>query len=167
MSDPYRMMSEAERTRFAMTNEFLVRHVSEIDTIFEFGCGEGHQTSEFQRIARNVIGLDVSASAIKRARIRCPEAKFLSGDIMAMSRGESLRHVTVVTACEVLYYLSDVEAYLRLFETIAQYVLVTYLNVEKYVCRLDPLVQSRPDVLQDSAAFVGVEWKMALWKTSR
>src|SRR3954447_25271408 len=70
ISDPYRMTSEAERLRFAATNNFLSRHVREIDTILEFGCGEGHQTLQLGKIAKRVIGLDISASAVKRARVR-------------------------------------------------------------------------------------------------
>ena len=79
-----------------------------LDAIYELGCGEGHFTSYLTNISDRVIGCDVSARALERARAHAPGAEFCRVDLneglpsRLPSGGNRL-----ILAAEMLYYLKD------------------------------------------------------------
>src|SRR2546422_10776958 len=65
--DPWLMSSPAEQFRFRETNRLIVAKFGRVASLLEIGCGEGHQSVYLQHVCNRLIGLDVSARAVKRA----------------------------------------------------------------------------------------------------
>src|SRR5436309_15191545 len=51
-------------------NPHLLRHISAPDRVLDIGCGNGDTTREAARIARTVLGLDLSSAMLDYARSR-------------------------------------------------------------------------------------------------
>ena len=161
MPDPWGMTSEAEQYRFRETNRFIERHLGRLDRLLEIGCGEGHQTLVLGELAREVTGVDVSAEAIRRARERAPRAQFMAGDLSNLEAALSAARFDLVTACEVLYYMSDIPACLAAIERLGHAMLVTYFDSHK--ARLDPIILSRPGIIVERIVFGDLGWTVVLW----
>jgi 2-polyprenyl-3-methyl-5-hydroxy-6-metoxy-1,4-benzoquinol methylase len=73
----------------------------------DLGCGEGRLTNEIAGVADQVVGYDISGTAIQRARTRYPRVEFRQGDLMdVLANPEVLRApFDLIVAAEVLYYL--------------------------------------------------------------
>ena len=82
-------------------------------SLLEIGCGEGHQTEHLAALAGEITGLDVSEIAVERARKRLPDAEFRVGDIYAQPWIDERGRFELVTACEVIYYMSDIPRFLQ------------------------------------------------------
>jgi SAM-dependent methyltransferase len=160
LRDPWDMDSSRERARFASTNAFVLGELGHLGRLLEVGCGEGHQTAAFAEIAREVTGVDVSSVAVARARVAHPGFEFIVGDVATAAGRFPAGHFNLVTACEVLYYMSDPAEALRRMETLGDAVLVTY--VDRYHAALDPLVIDRPGVTVQRISFQDVGWTAAL-----
>ena len=125
LEDPWNLNSALEISRFEWTNKVIQDHFGALDSVLEIGCGEGHQTSYLQRLCRNTHGLDVSARAIERARRRLPSAQFAVADLAHQPWGEARGRFDLVTACELLYYVSDIGATLDRMSHLGKHCLVT------------------------------------------
>jgi SAM-dependent methyltransferase len=161
LPDPWGMETAREQHRFCETNAFLRQHVGSVETLLEIGCGEGHQTIALQKAARTVVAVDVSPSAIRRARARAPGVTFVVGDILESPEFATPRRFDVVTACELLYYVKDVPAYVRALERLGRHVLATYFD--KHKDALEPIVTSRPGVVTGNIQFEETVWTIATW----
>ena len=166
IADPWHMNADREQFRFAETNRLLEAHLgSSIGTLLEVGCGEGHQTEYLARIAGKVTGLDVSANAIERARRRVPSATFSAGDLYTQPWVEESGRFDVVTACEVLYYMSDIPKFLRTMDGLGKSCFVTYFGPAGRLCE-KPLA-AMPGVQTARFAFEDTEWVAAWWKGAK
>lgn len=68
-----------ERSRFEqerMQSLFETIKTLPHETILEVGCAEGLFTAQLETIARQVVAIDVSATALSRAKQRCPGVMF-------------------------------------------------------------------------------------------
>jgi 2-polyprenyl-3-methyl-5-hydroxy-6-metoxy-1,4-benzoquinol methylase len=164
LPDPWGMETAREEYRFRETNDFLLKHVGRVDTLLEVGCGEGHQTQALQIVARNIVGIDVSPTAIQRARVRAPAATFIVGAIDDLAGSGPNRRFEVVAACEMLYYVKDVPAYIRKLERLGRHIVASYVETRKD--RLDPIVLSRMGVKYKTIAFEQTKWTIAIWQGS-
>jgi 2-polyprenyl-3-methyl-5-hydroxy-6-metoxy-1,4-benzoquinol methylase len=79
-------------------------------SILDVGCGAGWLTGSLLEFGA-VTGTDLSTQCLDRARIRWPQAKFISGDFMALSLPEE--QFDVVTSLEVLAHISDQPAFVE------------------------------------------------------
>lgn len=109
IEDPWNMNSPREVARFEATNRIIERAFGRVGTLLELGCGEGHQTQYLQRLADRAYGLDVSAKAVERAKQRLPAAKFAATDLHNQPWSAEVPRFDLITACEVLYYMKDVD----------------------------------------------------------
>jgi|SRR6185503_14352321 len=125
LEDPWNMECELEKARFGWTNALIRSRFGMLDSLLEVGCGEGHQTLHLQQVAQDVHGIDVSARAVARARARMPAVQFAVGDLFSQPWGNEEGRFDLVTACEVLYYLSDIEASLARMSRLGRHCLVT------------------------------------------
>ena len=125
IEDPWNLNSDLEVARFEWTDQLIQDKFGTLDSILEIGCGEGHQTSHLQNLCRHVHGLDVSARAIERARQRLPAAQFAVADLAHQPWGEYRGRFDLVTACELLYYVSDINATLDRMSHLGKHCLVT------------------------------------------
>ena len=125
MEDPWNLDSEMERARFEWTNRIVAERFGALDSILEIGCGEGHQTLHLQRLCREIYGIDVSSRAIERARRRVSGARFAVADIFKHPWNDRPGKFDLVTACEIIYYVSDLDAMLERMSQLGRHCLVT------------------------------------------
>ena len=161
--DPWHMASEQEQARFTATCEIIRREIGQrFNTVLEIGCGEGHQTEHLAELAGRITGIDVSPTAVERAAKRLPEAEFLAGDLFAQPWARELGHFDLVTACEVIYYMSDMPGFLRAMDHLGRACLVTYFAPAAR--KVEVHVMAMPGVQHTKFRYRDVEWVAAWWK---
>lgn len=162
VEDPWNMDSALERARFEATNAVIERAFGRVGSVLELGCGEGHQTAWLARISDSQYGVDVSAQAIARARQRLPAAQFAATDIFGQPWGDEPCRFDLVTACEVLYYLSDPAATLARMRRLGRKGLVTFFAP---ACgRVGPHLQAIDGLQRDWIFHGGTAWLVAWWR---
>jgi len=125
LEDPWNLDCDLENARFAWTNRLIERQFGALESILEIGCGEGHQTQHLQGLCASIHGIDVSTRAIDRARRRLPGARFAVADIQGQPWGGERCRFDLITACEVLYYVSDIGGTLDRMSHLGKHCLVT------------------------------------------
>lgn len=163
--DPWKLDSEPEHARFRGTSERLERAFGRPGSILEVGCGEGVQSDYFARQCDHLTGLDVSARAVERARRRLPDAEFLVGDLHAQPWAQEVDRFDVVVACEVIYYMSDVPAFLATMSRLGRHCLVTYFSAAER--KMGQYVRALPGVTMDEFAHGDASWHVATWTPRR
>jgi len=161
LDDPWRMVSPTEQYRFSETSRLILEKFGRVGSLLEIGCGEGHQSLQLRQVCDRLIGLDVSARAVKRARRRRPGSEFLVGDIFS-PEVHAQAPFDLVVACEVLYYMNNVPAALRQMRALGRNSLVTYFAGEMET--LDPQVLSLPGAASEILEFNGTRWRVAWWR---
>ena len=58
---------------FARRRDFLLSHIDAGERVLDVGCGEGRFAAELVRAGAQVVGIDVAAEPLRRARERHPE----------------------------------------------------------------------------------------------
>jgi len=112
LEDPWEMASPREQHRFDRTLTQLRSLAPHFSDILEFGCGEGHQSLHLNGLCDRLHGVDISATAVARARKRCPHAHFEVAALEATQTVFADRRFDLITACEVLYYAVDIDGIL-------------------------------------------------------
>jgi 2-polyprenyl-3-methyl-5-hydroxy-6-metoxy-1,4-benzoquinol methylase len=162
MRDPWHMDADREQFRFAETARVIEKRIgSRFEHLLEIGCGEGHQSVHLTRLTDTLTGIDVSTTAIRRARRRVPEAAFLAGDLFAQEWAHELGRFDLVTACEVLYYMSDVRGFLRAMDRLGGACFVTWFAPASRLC--EGPVLSMPGAQLTRFRHGGDEWCAAWW----
>lgn len=128
LRDPWRMESARERYRFQRTNALIAEQHGAVGSILEVGCGEGHQSTFLARACERLYGFDVSATAVARARARCPSATLATGDLFSAELRDAPARYDLVVACEVLYYMRDVARVIARMSEVGRSCLVTYYH---------------------------------------
>src|SRR5712691_3650277 len=109
----------------------IISQVAPCTAILDVGCGEGIFTKYLTGFAREVVGIDVSPTAIERAKMRVPRASF---HCAALEDFHAERRYDLVIAVEMLYYVESVDATLEKLQALGETVIVTYGHQRK---RLD------------------------------
>jgi SAM-dependent methyltransferase len=78
--------------------------------VVELGCGSGYGTNLLSWVAAEVVGIDLDAEAVRRARAEYPGARFEAGDITDEA---SVPAGDVGVCFEVLEHVSEPERVLR------------------------------------------------------
>jgi SAM-dependent methyltransferase len=128
LPDPWDMASASEQSRFGQTNIALDRLSGRVNTILEVGSGEGHQSRYLSRLCDRLYGFDVSARAVSRAQSLLPHCHFGEGRLpgpLPWTLGSGEKYDLVV-ACEVLYYLKDIDAAVRQMSSLGRRCFVSF-----------------------------------------
>lgn len=165
IADPWNMESDLERYRFERTNAIVEKQFPHIRSILEVGCGEGHQSEYLQRLCDELYGVDVSATAIERARRRLPRAGFAVGDVFAQPWGRERARFDLVVACEVLYYVADIRRTVDEISHLGKACLVTLFAPA--IRRVGPFVENIPGVKKDWFGAAGAQWVVAYWRNNQ
>lgn len=162
VEDPWVMGSAKEQFRFERTNQLIAAQFGSLGSVLEIGCGEGHQTEHLSRICDQIYGLDVSPTAVSRARRRCPEAELAACDLFAQPFEPEGGRFDLVAACEVLYYMEDIPAALRAMESLGRQCLVTYYRGRS----TDPVTEHLERIAgieETSFSYENVTWRAVWW----
>jgi SAM-dependent methyltransferase len=169
LRDPWKMDSDTERFRFARTNELLHHALIEpsprVGSILEIGCGEGHQSEHLIKLCDRLTGIDVSATAIARARQRLPSAELIAGDLFTQPWIDETDRFDLVTAFEVLYYIQDVPRTLAAMSRLGKACAITYFAPAARVLDRE-LAGLRVDG-RERFRHGEVEWQMLWWRSPR
>ncbi len=163
--DPWHMDSEQERHRFLETNRVIAERVApRLGTLLEVGCGEGHQSEVLMRLCDQLTGIDVSPKAIERAHRRLPGATFAAGDLYAQPWSGQRGRFDLVTACEVIYYMSDRPRFLDAIDALGKACLVTYFAPAAK--KVEAECMAMPGARKTSFRFADTEWVAVWWQGS-
>ena len=162
VENPWRMDSAQEQARFAWTNEVIAARLPPPETLLEIGCGEGHQSQYLARLCPRLYGIDVSSRAVDRARRRCPEANFATGEIDGFLFADMPPVLDLVTACEVIYYVKDTAKFIECMSALGRTCLVTYY--EGHAGALDRHFANLPGCERDRFCFGEVAWVAVWWR---
>jgi 2-polyprenyl-3-methyl-5-hydroxy-6-metoxy-1,4-benzoquinol methylase len=163
VSDPWRMTSAREKYRFEQTNRIIEEEIGRSRTLLEIGCGEGHQTAHLVKLADRVHAVDISKMAITRARAAVPRASFDVADLFTCPRLADGSKYDLAVACEILYYIEDVESALVKLNELGRHCLVTYFQRE--TAQLDPLLARVPGMQSRMIEHDGLGWKVVWWSS--
>lgn len=162
MEDPWNMVSEKERVRFEATNRVIESAFGRVGSVLELGCGEGHQTEFLAKISDTQYGVDVSAQAVERARKRLPQAHFEATDIFGQPWGDEQGRFDLVTACEMLYFLSEPEKTIARMRHLGRNGLITFFAP---TCGLmGPQLDAIPGLHKDWIHHEDTVWLIAWWR---
>lgn len=160
VEDPWNMDSALEQARFRATNRIIEDNFGRVGSLLEIGCGEGHQTQYLARLSDQQYGIDVSAHAIARARQRLPQAHFAATDLFNLPWPD--QRFDLITACEVLYYLSDPAATLQRMRQLGRSGLVTFFAPASG--RIGPHLDAIPGLHKDWIYHGGTSWLVGWWR---
>ncbi|HNV58012.1 MAG TPA: class I SAM-dependent methyltransferase [Rhodoferax sp.] len=129
LPDPWDMRSAREQSRFLQTNALIEGLLGRPGSVLEIGCGEGHQSIHLMSLCDRLDGIDVSERAVERARMRAPLGRFGQGEVSTLPwlQPAGMRYDLVI-ACEVLYYMSDIDATLHAMSQKGHACLVTFFG---------------------------------------
>jgi 2-polyprenyl-3-methyl-5-hydroxy-6-metoxy-1,4-benzoquinol methylase len=161
LEDPWNLNVPEEHARFSETARLIRDRIgARFGSILEVGCGEGLQTEYLASLADRVVGIDPSPLAIQRAcGRRIKNARFEFGELTSYVV-RPVEPFDLVTACEMLYYLPDLEhAYQRLNALGKTCIATYYPGVYE---RLDAFFQSK-DVEFATIHGRSSEWRVVWW----
>jgi 2-polyprenyl-3-methyl-5-hydroxy-6-metoxy-1,4-benzoquinol methylase len=163
VTDPWHIDSPQERHRFAETNRVIAERIApRVATLLEVGCGEGHQSDVLAKLCDQLTGIDVSPIAVERARTRMPRATFAAGDLYAQPWAGERGRFDLVTACEVIYYMSDRQKFLETIDALGKACLVTYFSPAAR--KVEAEVMAMPGAQKTSFSYGDTEWTAVWWK---
>jgi 2-polyprenyl-3-methyl-5-hydroxy-6-metoxy-1,4-benzoquinol methylase len=104
---------------FGTRSRFLLEHVRASERVLDVGCGEGRFAAELGKTGAEVVGIDVAAEPLRRARERYPELDLRQisaegawpledASFDAVWAGEVIEHVT-----DTAGWLSELRRVLR------------------------------------------------------
>lgn len=78
----------------------------EYKRIIEFGCGFGGYTNQLNEIAGDALGIDISETAISKAKEKYPKVNFTVGDVLDFDLIKEYQPDCIVLA-EISWYILD------------------------------------------------------------
>ena len=162
LRDPWGLNSPVERFRFQETARIIRETIGDrLPSLFEIGCGEGLQTRYLAPLTERLLAIDPSMRAIARARAEgIANATFEPGDLLTYDCRDCF---TLVTACEVVYYLDDLERVYQRLSHLAEVCIVTYYWGA--YDRLDPFFRAK-SVTTRTISHPSSEWRLVCWHSS-
>jgi SAM-dependent methyltransferase len=134
-SDPW---NQTETEAFASEKAVCANLIESMgfQRVLEFGCGYGLLTNRISKACPNVLGLDISATAIERAKSKFPNLKFQVGEFPAIDLLERLQPDCIVMAEITWYVLDHLDTFLeylknRMPNTYLIHLLMTYAEGEQ------------------------------------
>ena len=129
-SNPWKLNSKPEVYRFKSINNFLLNQNNNIlyNHILEIGCGEGHHTEFLSKISKNITSIDISKNAIKKAKNKnITNAKFINKKLELLDKTNQF---DLIIASEVIYYIKNVEIFMKKIESLNTKYLITIYSFE-------------------------------------
>jgi SAM-dependent methyltransferase len=127
LPDPWGMDSQREQSRFVQTNAVIEQVTGRVGSLLEIGCGEGHQSEHLARLCDTLHGIDVSSRAVARACQRVPTGHFSTGHLNDLPwQAPSDGRYDLVVACEVLYYLGDIQQAVERMSALGRHCFATF-----------------------------------------
>ncbi len=125
--DPWHYQtSPYEQLKYQRTLEILPKR--DYKKILEIGCSEGIFTQKIAGFSQEVLGVDISTTALKRAKQRCAHLTNVHFQHIDIVKDEIENGFDLIFCAEVLYYLGQREVLQKICEK-----LVGSLTAEGYL----------------------------------
>lgn len=85
--------------------------------VIELGCGLGHYTKKIENLGVETMGIDVSRTAIEKAKSYYPACSFVVGDILDFSIYRDFRPDVIVMAEITWYVLDKLDRFIEFLKT--------------------------------------------------
>lgn len=105
-ANPWGYTSNYEQTKYEQTLSQLP--LTPRSRVLELACAEGHFTVQLASKVRSLVAVDISETALERARERCALLDNVTFRRLDLARDRIEGVFDVIVCSEVLYYLSDV-----------------------------------------------------------
>ena len=137
--DPW---NQTTREEFATDKAITLNLIKKFNfkRVIELGCGLGHFTNKIREIGVDVLGVDISKTAIEKARTKHPNGKFLQGDILDFEIYKRYNPDLIIMAEITWYVLEKLDDFLEFFKSEMKNVFIIHLlvtypkGVQKYGC---------------------------------
>src|SRR5215472_2964545 len=107
--DPWEVTSHSPY--YEQLREFICRSHDRWNKALDCGCGEGHFTSQLMGLCNEVHGVDVSKTAIERARTQYPNVFWHNKDVRNINDLDlPSKSFDLIVCSQLLYYLAWSEA---------------------------------------------------------
>ena len=165
IEDPWHMGNESEQFRFEETNRLIRKHFGHVGAMLEIGCGEGHQTTRLAELCTKLYAIDISSRAVERAKQKCPQVSFGTGDVFTAPILTSAPRFDLVVACEVLYYMRDLPAVLARLDQLGRSCFITYVMDQHP--ELGPALERIPHRQEVEFTHNQVSWRAVWWSAEQ
>ncbi len=95
------------------SSRVLIDMLSPVDNarVLDIGCGTGNFLAELHQISRKLVGLDISAGMLAKARVKVIDAVLVEGDVSLMPfSGKSFNAAYCI---QVFHHISDKKKFLQ------------------------------------------------------
>jgi len=110
---------------FALLEQFNFQN------IIDLGCGKGSVTHQLKKLNNQVLGIDISETAVKFAKERYPDIKFLTANINdtqvlsdILKQTSATQQIDLVFCMEVLSYLENWDTILKHLSKYTEYIMI-------------------------------------------
>lgn len=79
--------------------------------VLDMGCGTGNYTDALRRVAKSVIGIDLSVGMLEQARLKFTDLSLICGDVTSMPL--KLESFDAAFAIQVLHHVKEKEFFLK------------------------------------------------------
>lgn len=165
LADPWNMNSPLEQARFDATAALVRQHFGHVGSMLEIGCGEAHQSLSFAPLCSQLYGIDVSETAVGRARARLPGGQFAACDIYKLPWSREQDAYDLVLACEVLYYMRDIPRAVHEMSRLGRNCLVTFFAPAAR--RVAPHLEAIPNLHKAWFCHQSTVWLACWWSNRR
>lgn len=113
-----------DATYYAQSNQHILDLVNMVphDSILDVGCASGEITKLLTTISNDVTGIDVSKSAIERAKKNVPQAKF---EVASLEDFQTTKKYDVIVCAEILCYILDRKQALQKLKQLGKYLVTS------------------------------------------
>ena len=114
--DPW---EQTTREEWASEKAVALNLVNKINAkkVIELGCGLGHYTNKIHKLGVDVLGVDISKTAIEKARSTYNECNFVQGDILDFSIYKKFQPDIILMAEITWYVLDKLDAFLEFLKS--------------------------------------------------
>lgn len=125
--DPWRQsVSEKDAT----DKKIVLSKIQEIDPkrVIEIGCGLGHFTNDIRNsFSGELLGIDISKTAIKKAQKNYPNIRFETGDLLSFNLFDNFLPDMIIMAEVTWYVLDRLEAFKKYLKEQQNQIILVHL----------------------------------------
>jgi len=86
--------------------------------VLEIGCGFGHFTKQIQELGIDVIGIDISETAVRKAAAQYPACSFMCGNVLDFDIYEKFMPDCIIFSEVTWYILDKIQKFLKYYNEI-------------------------------------------------
>ena len=114
--DPWEQSLREEDLSYKAITLFLCKKYN-FKRVLELGCGHGHFSKDLAKAGMEVVGVDISPTAIAKAKELYPQCDFICGDVLDFDIYKKVDPDCIIFAEVTWYILDNLKAFLDFYKT--------------------------------------------------